>query len=134
MHHSSVCAIHYQYTIGTLHTIDMIYTLYIRDIYVILDLYGDYRVATYTAVCIKLSVYSLLSFCSTYNTRDTTTPQSRTGLWRGLGSQRYYASITWSSAQDTLGDRGGAITHPLLKEPLVAFSSSFCLPLLAFFS
>src|SRR5215208_8402958 len=82
MHHSSVCAIHYQYTIGTLHTIDMIYTLYIRDIYVILDLYGDYKVATYTAVCIKLSVYSLLSFCSTYNTRDTTTPQSRTGLWR----------------------------------------------------
>jgi hypothetical protein len=50
-----VCAIHYQYTINTLsiHTI---------DIYVILDLYGDYKVAAYTAVCIKLSVYSLLSF------------------------------------------------------------------------
>jgi hypothetical protein len=53
-----------------------------------------------------------LSFYSTYNTRSTillrwATPQSRTGLWRGLDSQRYY---TRSIAQGTLGDRGGAIT------------------------
>jgi hypothetical protein len=34
------------------------------------DLYGDYKVATYTAVCIKLLAYSLLSFCSTYNTKN----------------------------------------------------------------
>jgi hypothetical protein len=38
------------------------------------------------------------------------TAQSRTGLWRGSGSQRYYATVVWSTAQGSLGDRGGAIT------------------------
>ena len=40
----------------------------------------------------------------------------------------------WGTAQGNLGDRGGAIILSLLKEPLVAFSSSFGFPLLAFFS
>src|SRR5215204_6269653 len=56
-----------------------------------------------------------------------------TGAEEGLGSQRYYTTIVWGTARGTLGDRGGAITLSLLKEPLVAFSSSFCLPLLSLF-
>jgi hypothetical protein len=52
----------------------------------------------------------------------------------GLAFQRYYTKIMCGSAQEALENRGGAITLSLLKEPLVAFSSSFCLPLLAFFS
>jgi hypothetical protein len=45
----------------------------------------------------------------------------------------YYTAFVWGTAQVTLGDRGGAITLALLKEPLVAFSSSFCLPLPSLF-
>jgi len=51
----------------------------------------------------------------------------------GLGSQRYYATIVRGTAQWALGDRDGAITFSLLKEPLIAFSSSFCLPLPSLF-
>jgi hypothetical protein len=51
----------------------------------------------------------------------------------GLYPQRYYTTVVWGTAQGTLGDRDGAIILSLLKEPLVAFSSSFYLPLLAFF-
>jgi hypothetical protein len=51
----------------------------------------------------------------------------------GLGSQRYYTMIVWGTAQGALGDRDEAITLSLLKEPLVAFSSSFCLPLPSLF-
>jgi hypothetical protein len=38
------------------------------------------------------------------------TPQSRTGLWRVLGSLRYYATIGVCTARVTLGDRGGAVS------------------------
>jgi hypothetical protein len=39
-----------------------------------------------------------VSAYSTYNTKGTillrwATPQSRTGLWRGVGSRRYYATV-----------------------------------------
>jgi hypothetical protein len=51
----------------------------------------------------------------------------------GLGSWRYYTTIVWGTALGALGDRGEAITLSLLKEPLVVFFSSFCLPLLSLF-
>src|SRR5215208_4985919 len=52
-------------------------------------------------------------FVSTHNTRGTillrwAAPQSRTVIWRGLGSQRYYTTVVWDIAQGTLGERDGA--------------------------
>src|SRR5215217_2689797 len=81
-----------------------------------------------TVKCL-LRIFLPLSICSTYNTRGMillhwATPQGRTGLWRGLGFQRYYT--TCCVGRCTGGSRGiGAGLSPsLLKEPLVAFASS----------
>jgi hypothetical protein len=68
-----------------------------------------------------------VSICSTYNTRSTillrlTAPQSRTGLRRGLGSQRYYATIVWGAAQGALGESGRGLVWPLSKTYLKSHS------------
>src|SRR5215212_726269 len=80
-----------------------------------------------------------LSFFSTYNTKSTilfrwATPQSRTvlGAMEGFRLLEVLCDSTWRISQGALGNRGGAISLALLKEPLVAFSSSFCLPLPSF--
>jgi hypothetical protein len=51
------------------------------------------------------NTYNPRHFVSTYNTKGTiplrwATPQSRTGLWKGLGLEKYYTDVVWSAAQE----------------------------------